>query len=305
MVTIPYIAEALLNKCWSEIRAKHNETAVRRSIALSDPIRPLAARQALKENILGRERALFGGSLRRLIILGGAIDAAVQKGLRQLGVFAVQGYGMTECAGLAALNTDEQYRDGTAGLAFPGTALDIYNPQPDGSGEIRYQGNNLMLGYLGDEARTASVLRDGWYYTGDIGRIDEAGFLHVLGRRRNCLVTAEGLLICPEELERLLTQSPFIREAVVVGVPTEDGSDCEPAALIVPELTHAAEIFGDNFDEVALEGAIDTWIAEINACLQPYQQIGLYALRAEPFERDAAGSICRQGLAEIFAAALE
>lgn len=304
MVTIPYIASALLERCWREIEKKGNETAVRRGIALSDPIRPLAARQALKENLFGRERALFGGSLRRLLILGGAVDAAVQKGLRQLGVFAAQGYAMTECAGLVALNSDENYRDGTAGLPLPDTMLDIYNAQPDGSGEIRYKGDNLMLGYLNDDERTARVLRDGWYYTGDIGRIDEAGFLQVLGRRQNCLVTAGGLLICPEELERLLTQSPFIREAVVVGVLSEDGNDCEPAALIVPDLTHAAEIFGNSFDEVALEGVIDAWIADINACLQPYQQIGLYALRAEPFERDAAGKICRAGLAEMFAQAV-
>lgn len=305
MVTIPYIAEALLRKCWSEIKREGNETAVRRSIAISDPVRPLVARQTMKESLLARERALFGGSLNRLLILGGAIDAGVQKGLRQLGVFAVQGYGMTECAGLAALNRDDRYRDGAAGLAFPDTLLDIYNPQPDGSGEIRYKGNNLMLGYLNDEARTARVLRDGWYYTGDIGRIDDEGFLHVLGRKQNCLVTAAGYLICPEELERQLMQSPFVREAVVIGMLADGGKDCEPAALIVPDLDYAAEAFGKSFDEVALEGAIDEWIAGLNACLEPYQQIGIYAFREKPFARDAAGRILRAGLAEAFAEAME
>ena len=301
MVTIPYIAEALLKKCWSEIARAGHETAVRRNIAVSDPVRPLAARQTMKESLLARERALFGGSLRRLLILGGSVDAAVQKGLRQLGVFAVQGYGMTECAGLAALNRDDRYRDGAAGLAFPDTMLDIYNPQPDGSGEIRYKGNNLMIGYLNDPARTERVLRDGWYYTGDIGRIDDEGFLHILGRKQNCLVTAAGYLICPEELERLLSQSPFIREAVVVGVLADGGKDCEPAALIVPDLAYTAEVFGKGFDEVELEGAIDAWIAGLNACLAPYQQIGIYALREKPFDRDAAGRILRTGLAEAFA----
>ena len=304
MVTIPYIAKALLRKCWSEITRQGNETAVRRSIAISDPVRPLAARQTMKESLLARERALFGGSLDRLLILGGSVDAATQKGLRQLGVFAVQGYGMTECAGLAALNRDDHYRDGAAGLAFPDTMLDIYNPQPDGSGEIRYKGNNLMLGYLNDAKRTERVLRDGWYYTGDIGRIDGEGFLYILGRKQNCLVTAAGYLICPEELERLLAQSPFIREAVVVGVLAEGGKDCEPAALIVPDLAHTAEIFGEDFDEAALEGAIDEWIAGLNACLEPYQQIGIYALRERPFERDDAGRILRAGLADAFAEAM-
>lgn len=300
MVTIPYIARALLEGCWREICRAGRETAVRRAITVSDPVRPLAARQTLKERVLARERALFGGSLRKLLILGGAMDAAVQKGLRQLGVFAVQGYGMTECAGLVALSRDEIYCDGAAGLPIPGTMLDIYDAQPDGSGEIRYKGDNVMLGYLDDPERTARVLRDGWYYTGDVGRFDENGFLHVLGRRQNCLVTAGGLLISPEELERLLSQSPFIAEAAVVGVLAEDGKDCQPAAWIVPDVEYAAEVLGEGFDEVELEAAIDEWITGINQGLLPYQQIGLYALRGEPLARDAAGRILRGGLTEEF-----
>jgi long-chain acyl-CoA synthetase len=195
MVTIPLIATALYRKCWDRIEKRGEETAVRRAIAISDPVRPLSARQALKERLLASQRAYFGGSLRRLLVLGGGMEASVQKGLRQLGVFATQGYGVTECAGLAALNRDDLYRDGTAGLAFPDTLLDIYNAQPDGSGEIRYRGKNVMLGYVNDEERTASALAGGWYYTGDMGKLDSEGFLHILGRRQNCIETAGGRLI--------------------------------------------------------------------------------------------------------------
>ena len=198
----------------------------------------------MKERLLANDRAFFGGSLRRLLVLGEAMDVTVQKGLRQLGVYAMQGYGMTECAALAAMDRDARYKDGSAGLAFPDTILDIYNAQPDGSGEIRYKGDNVMLGYLGDPARTEKALVSGWYYTGDIGKIDEDGFLFILGRRQNCIETAGHKLICPEYLERMLCQSPFIREAVVVGRLNAETNDSEPVALVLPDLDRAVEMLG-------------------------------------------------------------
>ncbi|MBQ8357536.1 MAG: AMP-binding protein [Clostridia bacterium] len=294
MVTLPFIAEALYRKCMANIQKEGREARVRRYIAVSEPVRPLSVRQAMKERLLARDRAYFGGNLRRMLILGGAMDASVQKGLRRLGVLAVQGYGMTECAGLAALNRDDRYRDGAAGLAFPGTMLDIYNAQPDGSGEIRYKGENVMLGYLNDPELTAKALNGGWYYTGDIGRIDDDGFLYILGRRQNCIETLGGRLICPEALERLLCQSPFIKEAVVVGTLNGETRDSEPAAVILPDETYAAE--------ADAEAAIDEWIAQINNELPLYQQIGCYALREKPFPKDAAGRVRRAAVAAEFAA---
>lgn len=305
MVTLPFIAGAIYRKIWQGIEQAGSETKVRRKIAISDPVRPLSVRQSLKERLLAGERRCVGGSLDRMIVLGGGTDAAVQKGLRQLGIFTVQGYGVTECAGLAALNRDDNYRDGAAGLPFADTMIDIYNEQPDGSGEIRYKGGNVMLGYLGDPELTAKALRGGWYYTGDIGRIDEAGFLHVLGRRQNCIETAGGRLICPEELERLLCQSPFVREAVVVGVLNPETRDSEPAALILTDDEYVAEVFGDDFGAEDPEGAVDEWIAHINESLEPYQQIGLYALRDKPFPRDSGGRVRRAKLAKEVTEAIE
>lgn len=300
MVTIPLIATALYRKCWERIGKRKEETAVRRMIAISDPVRPLSARQALKERLLASQRSYFGGSLRRLLVLGGGMEASVQKGLRQLGVFAVQGYGMTECAGLAALNRDDFYRDGAAGLAFPDTMLDIYNAQPDGSGEIRYRGKNVMLGYVNDEERTAKALSNDWYYTGDMGMMDKEGFLHILGRRQNCIETVAGRLICPEHLEKLLCQSPFIKEAVVVGTYNEATRDSEAAALILPDNDYAAELLGRRCEEAELEELLGEWVAELNSDLALYQQIGFYAIVEKPFPRDAAGRVLRAAVARGF-----
>lgn len=301
MVTVPYVAEALYRKCWEKIKSAHRETRVRRFIAVSDPVRPLSARQAMKERLLATERAYFGGSLRRLLVLGEGMDVTAQKGLRQLGVLALQGYGLTECAALAAMNPHDRYRDGTAGRAFEGGMLDIYNAQPDGSGEIRCKGDNVMLGYLNDPQRTEGALRDGWYYTGDIGRLDADGYLTIEGRRQNCIETAGGRLICPEALERMLCQSPLIKEAVVVGVFDPETRDSRPAAMILPDGDYAAELFGRRASPEEAELMIDEWIAEINGELLPYQQISVYALCDSPVPRDAAGRVRRTLVADVFA----
>ena len=302
MVLLPFLAEALYRKCWADISRRGAETAVRRLIAISDPVRPLAARQVLKEKLLARERAMFGGRLNRIFILGGHADAAVQKGLRQFGIFAVQGYGLTECAGLAALNCDESYKDGAAGKALAGGVLDIYNAQPDGSGEIRYKGENVMLGYLAGSVRESGIHRDGWFYTGDIGRIDADGFLYVIGRKQNAIETANGKRICPEELEALLSQNPFIREAVVLGVYDEEKKDNVAAAFICPDFAYAKNMFGE-FDWMEnLDTAISEWVEDINAELPPFERISMYALREEPFARNASGKVLRAALAKEFSA---
>lgn len=302
MVLLPFLASALYRKCWEQIKARGAETGVRRLIATSDPVRPLSARQALKEKLLARERRLFGSKLNRILLVGDSADAAVQKGLRQLGVFAVQAYGVTECAGIAALNCDESYKDGTAGKALVSGVLDIYNAQPDGSGEIRYKGDNVMLGYLGNPGKTAGLLKDGWFYTGDIGRIDADGFLHVIGRKQNCIETAEGKLICPEELENLLCQSPFIREAAVIGVFDREKNDNVAAAFLCPDFECAKETFGDADWTEPLDSAIEEWVNDINGELADYEKISLYVLREEPFARTRTGKVLRAPLVRELAA---
>lgn len=296
MVLLPFLATALYEKCMDRVRHSGNEAAVRRSITLSDPVRPLAARQALKEKLLADVRAFFGGKLNRILLVGGGTDVAVQKGLRSLGVFAVQAYGVTECAGLAAMNCDDSYKDGSAGKTMVSGVLDIYNAQPDGSGEIRYKGENLMLGYIDEDDNAAKALKDGWFYTGDMGRIDAEGFLHVIGRVQNCIETADGKRICPEELELLLCQSPFIREAAVVGYFDQEKQDNVAAAFLYPDFDYAKETLEADWVDL-LDAAIEEWVEEINAELAEYENIALYVLREEPFPRSAGGKLLRGGLA--------
>ena len=305
MVAVPYLATRIHDKFWELVGDAGNEAAIRRAIAISDPVRPLAARQSLKERLLAAARQPFGGALRTMLVVGD-ISPAVCKGLRQIGIFAAQGYGITECAGVAAVNTREAYRDGTVGLPLAGITVDIYNKQKDGSGEIRLKGDGVMLGYDGDAASTKAAVQNGWYYTGDLGRIDKDGFLHVIGRRQNCIERANGTLVSPEELEQMIAQSPLVSEAAVVGVLNDAGSDHEPAALIVPDADRAVEVLGTDYTEEELEAAVAGWLSELNAAQPDAAKIAVFALRESPLPRNKRGRLLRTTLAaELDAACRE
>ncbi len=298
MVTVPYLAEVLLDKFWHLCAASGTETDVRRIIAATDPIRPLAARKALKEKLLAGARAPFGGRLSHMFVVGDFLLPAVQKGLRQIGIAALPGYGITECAGLVAMGREELYRDGSAGLCLPDGVLDIYNPQSDGSGEIRYKGPGVMLGYYNDDAATRRTLRRGWYYTGDIGRFDKDGFLFIIGRKQNCFERADGKIICPEELETMLRQNKLVADCAVVGLPVPIDHDYEIGALIYPDTAYAASLLGEDITDEDMEKLMSQWIRDLNADLPPHKQIALFALSAEPLPRDCSGHLVRKGLAE-------
>lgn len=297
MVTVPFLATRIYDKFWELVGETGNEAAVRRAIAISDPVRPLTARQSLKERLLAAARQPFGGALRTVLVVGNTLSPVICKGLRQIGIFAAQGYGSTECAGLAAVNTREAYRDGTVGLPLAGITVDIYNKQNDGSGEIRLKGDGVMLGYDGDAASTKAPVKNGWYYTGDIGRIDGDGFLHVIGRRQSCIERADGTLVSPEELEQMIAQSPLVRETAVVGVLNDAGNDHEPAALIVPDWDRAAQMLGTEHTERELEAAVAAWLGELNAAQPDGAKIALFALRESPLPRNKRGHLLRTMLA--------
>lgn len=293
IVAVPYLAERLYDKFWQLVRGSGKETSVRRAIAVSDPVRPLSARRALKEKLLAAAREPFGGSLRTLLVVGGILPKTVCKGLRQIGILAAQGYGASECAGLVALTTGDAYRDGTVGKPLASVAVDIADKQSDGRGEIRLSG-----AALGGEAA-----EDGWLYTGDLGKIDEDGFLHVIGKRKNCIERAGGIRVSPEELEEAIMQSPLVKEAAVVGVLNREGTDREPTAFVYPNTAYIGELIGKEPDESEQESAVSEWLCELNAALPEEARIVSFALTDSAIPKNSEGHILRAKLAAELEAA--
>ncbi len=293
---VPMLVESMYHKIWANIRKKGMEKKVNTAIKISRALRKVGIDMTRK--LFAEIHASFGGRLNTLIAGGAAVDPAVLRGLRDFGILAVQGYGLTECAPLAALNSDNFYRDDSAGLATPNTVLDIYNPREDGTGEIRFKGENIMLGYYNDPELTAEVKRGEWLYTGDLGYIDGDGFLHITGRKKNVIVTNGGKNVFPEELETYLSRSPYVKESVIVGIPNEQKKDYDIVAVIVPDTDRFAEEFGEAVTDELIHEKLAAAVAEVNATVQNYKRMDLFLRRDEEFEKNTSRKIKRAGILE-------
>lgn len=298
ILCVPLLLETMYNKVWANIRRQGLEKKVKAMIKLTNAIPSAKARASAKKKIFAKIHESFGGNLRMLISGGASVDPVILKGLRDLGIAALQGYGLTECAPLAALNRDTFYHDKSAGLATPNALLDIYDMQDDGTGEIRYKGDNIMLGYYQQPELTSEVIRDGWFYTGDLGYMDKNGFLFITGRKKNVIVTSNGKNIFPEELETYLGRTPYVAESVVVGYINPKKKDYDIVALIRPDLERIEETYGKDYTPEQVENEMKKAIAEVNGIVQSYKRIETYILRQEEFPKNTSRKIKRAGLAD-------
>ena len=290
---VPILLETIYRKIWMNIRRKGIEKKVRNAIKLTRH-----AGLGLKRRVFAEIHDSLGGRIRMFICGGAAADPEVMRGLRDFGLLAIQGYGLTECSPLAAVNKDDYYRDDSAGLATPNGVLDIYDVQDDGTGEIRYKGDNVMLGYYRAPELTAEVIRDGWFYTGDLGYIDPDGFLHITGRKKNVIVTPGGKNIFPEELETYLCRNPYISEAVVVGYFNESRGAWDIVAILHPDDAAFVETYGRGYTQGQIDAEFTRAVDEVNNIVQHYKRITMYIVRPTEFPKNAARKIKRMGIAE-------
>lgn len=295
---VPLLVETMYSKIQASIRKNGLEKKVATMVKITNAIPGTKAKIAAKRKIFKDVHKTFGGKLRMLISGGAAVDPNVLQGLQDLGIPAVQGYGLTECAPLAALNRDTYFNNSSAGLATPNTLLDIYDVQDDGTGEIRYKGDNIMLGYYKQPELTAEVIRDGWFYTGDLGYLDKDGFLHITGRKKNVIVTSNGKNIFPEELETYLCRTPFVKESVVVGFMNPKKKDYDIVAIIYPDSDRMKEVYGENWTREQLDTELRRALAEVNGTVQSYKRMECYVIRDTEFPKNASRKIKRQGLAD-------
>ncbi len=298
MLTVPLLMETLWRNLLLRLEKNGYLKTFRRAVNLCRRVPGATVRQSVQSKIFADLRRVFGGRLRLLISGGASADPRILADLSAVGITALQGYGMTECSPLMALNRDCYYNHASAGLSTPETLLDIVDVQSDGTGEIRFRGDNIMLGYYNDPDATAERICDGWLYTGDLGYIDENGFLYITGRKKNVIVTAGGRNVYPEELEAALERTPYIRESLVVGIFNSKKRNSDVVAWIFPDQEALEGLLGEEEREEGMLLEMKKAVSGVNATLQPYQQIKGFLIRREDFPRNAAGKILRQGLAE-------
>jgi len=232
LLVVPLLLETMYKKVWATIEKKNMTAKVKFALGLTDFLKIFGIN--LKKKLFKDILEAFGGEIRYAIAGGAAIDPDVLKGLKRFGIVTIQGYGLTESSPIAALNQEHSNRDSAIGLPLPEMQLEIADPDKDGIGEIRIKGPNIMMGYYEDPELTATVLKDGWFYSGDIGYEDKDGFFYITGRKKNVIVTKNGKNVFPEEVEAYLNKSPYILESMVVEKETKDEEDVKLFGIIVP-----------------------------------------------------------------------
>ncbi len=292
LLTVPLLTEAFHKRIWKSIDKQGKRKTVETGIKLTRFLRKIGidVRRKVFKDILN---GLGGGYLKTIIAGGAAIDPQVLRDFNDWGITAVQGYGLTECGPILALNRDVYHKDESAGLPLPGVEVKVANPDENGIGEFIAKGGNIMLGYYGDEELTRKSIVNGYYYTGDLGYIDEDGFLIITGRKKNVIVTKNGKNIFPEELEALLQRNAEIKEAIVSGVPDKRG-DIDVVVEIFPDLDEVKLTLGkDNPSDAEIQDLIQKRVTAMNHNVPPYKAIKQVTLRSEPFAKNTSSKIKR------------
>ncbi len=233
----------------------------------------------------------LGGHL-DLIIYGAApMSKEVIKGLTSFGLRLDQGYGLTETSPVLCGETDRLKKPGSCGVPLKGVDLKIINPDENGVGEIIAKGPNIMLGYYNNSQATKEALKDGYFYTGDLGYLDKDGCIFITGRKKSVIVLKNGKNVFPEELENLINKIPFVSESIVYGKPTKD-EDLELCAKIV----YNEQIIKEIFPEAKKEDYYDIILKEvkqINKTLPAYKYVRKVTVTDEPLIKTTTQKVKR------------
>ena len=232
----------------------------------------------------------LGGKM-RLIISGGApLDKNVSIKFNELGVRLIQGYGLTETSPVISAENDKYIRNGSVGFPMRHLTVEIVNKDKDGIGEVRVKGPNIMMGYYENEEATNKVLKDGWFYTGDLGYIDNDGFLFLTGREKDVIVMKNGKKVFPEEIEILVNNLPEVEECFIYGM-AQKGDKNDPMVSVKIVYNKDAII---NRNENELYDILWNEVKEINKTLPPYKYIKNMIITDTPLIKTTTHKIKRK-----------
>lgn len=248
-----------------------------------DTPRPLSLRiqyRLADRVVFSKIKARLGGRLDRMVSGGAPLSPHISEFFYHMGILVIEGYGLTETCAPATTNTPDAWRFGTVGKALPGVELAIAE-----DGEILIKSPGNFVGYYKDPEATAAALKDGWFYSGDIGELDADGFLRITDRKKDIIITAAGKNIAPQELENRLKQHRLISNLMIHG-------DRRPylTALLTLDEEEVRRVLADSASPMAslvqqprIQAEVKKLIEAFNQSVAPYETIKKYAILPEDF----------------------
>ena len=263
-VCVPLLIESIYKKIMQTIEKTGQTKKVNFGIKLSKFL--LRFGIDIRRKLFKQIYDQLGGKIRMVISGASSLDPKVCDGFKNFGIDVVQGYGLTETSPCIAAESLKALKSGSIGLPIPGIEIKIDNPNEEGIGELIVKGPVVMLGYYENEEETAKVLKDGWFYTGDLAYKDDDGFIFIAGRQKNVIVLKNGKNVYPEEIETLVGNLPYVKECMVYGKPKDD--DLVVSIKVVYDTEHFKEKEKDEIEKVIWDD-----IKEINKLMPTYKHI--------------------------------
>lgn len=282
LIAVPLLLEKVYKKIWRGLREKRLAYTLFKA-GLKGPV------------VKGILKSL-GGKL-RLVISGGApAGEPLIRGFMELGIPILEGYGLTETAPVLTLNPPDAPHPGTVGKPLPNVDVRILQANEQGIGEIAARGDNIMIGYLDNDAATDEIMEDGFLLTGDLGFMDADGYVTITGRKKSLIVNREGKNIYPEEVEACINRSELVLESLVLGINTPGETGEKVGLIVVPDQDALAEKIRrgkKQMDYAEIEELMRKVAKEQASDLAPYKRPRRIQVRMEEFEKTSTRKIKR------------
>ncbi len=296
LLAVPLLIENLYKKINATIQKSGKAALVNSMIHITNALKGVGV--DIKKKVFGEIIENLGGKLRIIVSAAAPIDAKVGKWVQDIGINFLQGYGLTETAPIAALTPDYEPKVGSAGKPVICAEMKIDHPNEDGEGEVLIKSKTLMLGYYEDEEATNSVIEideegNRWFHSGDVGYLDNDGFLYITGRTKNVIVTQNGKNIYPEELELLLGKVPEIKECMVYGKEQEGEKELLISVKVIPDYEKIEELHGKDLSKEQIHDIIWEQIKEINKKSPSYKAIKNLEIKEDEFVKTTTMKIKR------------
>ena len=247
-----------------------------------------------KKEVFKEIHDMLGGKIKLLISGAAALDKTIEEKYRLLGLNLVQGYGLTETSPVVAVGTNKNYKLGSIGKTVPSVEAKLVDVNDDGIGELVVRGSSVMLGYYENEKVNKKSLQDGWFYTGDLAKIDEEGYIFICGRKKSVIVLKNGKNIVPEEMENLVNKIEGIKESFIFGkIQSNDENNIKINVKIVFDRDVIKDVYKVEKDEEIYK-VLSKKIKEVNQTMPSYKAIRGMILTEEPLIRTTTNKIKRQ-----------